>query len=320
MDWSAVNVSLTLAAWTTLVLLPVGLALARWLAVTAWAGRPFIEALLLLPLLLPPTVIGFYFLVAFGQGSALGAWLAHTMGWRLVFSMEGLLLVSVLVNLPFMVQPIQRAFAAVPHSLREAAWVSGLSGWQTFWRIDLPLAWPGLLAGMALTVAHTLGEFGVVLMVGGNIAGETRTLSVSLYDKVQGMALQSAHVMALALVGVSLLALTVVLAFDRVGQRGRALQGRCWAACMFSFAPAARSVWPLSSTVVRVNWWPWSVHRAVAKPACCVPSRVCGHRPICRAISVWRIRLGSTRPQTCCARRKSAGRFWCSSITPCFRT
>jgi molybdate transport system permease protein len=226
MDWSAVNVSLILAAWTTLVLLPVGLALARWLAVTAWAGRPFIEALLLLPLLLPPTVIGFYFLMAFGQGGGLGAWLAQTLGWRLVFTMEGLLLVSVLVNLPFMVQPIQRAFAAVPHSLREAAWVSGLSSWQTFWRIELPLAWPGLLAGMALTVAHTLGEFGVVLMVGGNIAGETRTLSVSLYDKVQGMELQSAHVMALALVGVSLLALTLVLAFDRVGQRGRALQER----------------------------------------------------------------------------------------------
>jgi molybdate transport system permease protein len=201
------------------------LALARWLAVTAWAGRPVVEALLLLPLLLPPTVIGFYFLVAFGQGSALGAWLASA-GIRLVFTLEGLLLVSVLVNLPFMVQPIQRAFAAVPHSLREAAWVSGLSTWQTFWRIELPLAWPGLLAGMALTVAHTLGEFGVVLMVGGNIEGETRTLSVSLYDKVQGMDLQSAHVMALALVGVSLLALTLVLAFDRVGQRGRALQER----------------------------------------------------------------------------------------------
>jgi molybdate transport system permease protein len=216
---------LTLAVLTTLVLLPVGLALARWLAVTAWAGRPVVEALLLLPLLLPPTVIGFYFLVAFGQGSPLGAWLA-TSDIRLVFTLEGLLLVSVLVNLPFMVQPIQRAFAAVPHSLREAAWVSGLSSWQTFWRIELPLAWPGLLAGMALTVAHTLGEFGVVLMVGGNIEGETRTLSVSLYDKVQGMDLQSAHVMALALVGVSLLALTLVLAFDRVGQRGRALQER----------------------------------------------------------------------------------------------
>ncbi len=225
MDWSALHVSLTLAVLTTLALLPVGLALARWLAVTAWAGRPVVEALLLLPLLLPPTVIGFYFLVAFGQGNALGAWLASS-GIRLVFTMEGLLLVSVLVNLPFMVQPIQRAFAAVPRSLREAAWVSGLSTWQTFWRIELPLAWPGLLAGMALTVAHTLGEFGVVLMVGGNIEGETRTLSVSLYDKVQGMDLQSAHVMALALVGISLLALSLVLAFDRVGQRGRALQER----------------------------------------------------------------------------------------------
>ena len=225
MDWSALHVSLTLAVLTTLALLPVGLALARWLAVTAWAGRPVVEALLLLPLLLPPTVIGFYFLVAFGQGSSLGAWLA-ALGIRLVFTLEGLLLVSVLVNLPFMVQPIQRAFAAVPHSLREAAWVSGLSTWQTFWRIELPLAWPGLLAGMALTVAHTLGEFGVVLMVGGNIEGETRTLSVSLYDKVQGMDLQSAHVMALALVGISLLALSLVLAFDRVGQRGRALQER----------------------------------------------------------------------------------------------
>ncbi len=225
MDWPALHVSLTLAALTTLFLLPLGLALARWLAVTRWAGRPVIEALLLLPLLLPPTVIGFYFLVAFGQGSPLGAWL-FASGWRLVFSMEGLLLVSVLVNLPFMVQPIQRAFAAVPHSLREAAWVSGLSIWQTFWRIEFPLAWPGLLAGMALTVAHTLGEFGVVLMVGGNIEGEPRTLSVSLYDKVQGMDLQSAHIMALALVGISLLALSLVLAFDRVGQRGRALQER----------------------------------------------------------------------------------------------
>jgi molybdate transport system permease protein len=225
MDWSALTVSLTLAVLTTLALLPVGLALARWLAVTRWAGRPVVEALLLLPLLLPPTVIGFYFLMALGQGSPLGAWLAAS-GVRLVFTLEGLLLVSVLINLPFMVQPIQRAFAAVPNSLREAAWVSGLSTWQTFLRIELPLAWPGLLAGMALTVAHTLGEFGVVLMVGGNLEGETRTLSVSLYDKVQGMELQSAHVMALTLVGVSLLALSLVLAFDQVGQRGRALQER----------------------------------------------------------------------------------------------
>ena len=226
MDWSALHVSLLLAALTTALLLPVGLWLARWLAVTPWRGRPVVEALLLLPLLLPPTVIGFYFLMAFGQGSPLGAWLAEVLGLRLVFSLQGLLAVSLLVNLPFMVQPIQRAFAAVPHSLREAAWVSGLSGWRTFWRVELPLAWPGILAGMALTAAHTLGEFGVVLMVGGNIPGETRTLSVALYDKVQGLELQSAHVLALALVAVSVLALAVVLAFDRVGVRGRALQER----------------------------------------------------------------------------------------------
>ena len=226
MDWSALHVSLLLAALTTALLLPVGLWLARWLAVTPWTGRPMVEAFLLLPLLLPPTVIGFYFLMAFGQGSPLGAWLANTLGLRLVFSLQGLLAVSLLVNLPFMVQPIQRAFAAVPHSLREAAWVSGLSGWRTFWRVELPLSWPGILAGMALTAAHTLGEFGVVLMVGGNIPGETRTLSIALYDKVQGMELQSAHVLALALVAVSVLALAVVLAFDRVGVRGRALQER----------------------------------------------------------------------------------------------
>ncbi len=226
MDWSALQISLLLAALTTALLLPVGLWLARWLAVTPWTGRPVVEALLLLPLLLPPTVIGFYFLMFFGQASPLGAWLVDHLGLRLVFSLQGLLAVSLLVNLPFMVQPIQRAFAAVPHSLREAAWVSGLSGWQTFWRVELPLAWPGLLAGMALTAAHTLGEFGVVLMVGGNIPGETRTLSIALYDKVQGLELQSAHVLALALVAVSVLALAVVLAFDRAGVRGRALQER----------------------------------------------------------------------------------------------
>jgi molybdate transport system permease protein len=177
----------------------------------------------LLPLLLPPTVIGFYFLLLLGQGSALGAWLAqHDV--RLVFSMQGLLLVSWLVNIPFMVQPIQRAFAAVPTALREAAWVSGLGPWATFWRVELPLAWPGLVAGVALTMAHTLGEFGVVLMVGGNIPGETRTLSVAIYDRVQSFDLQGAHLMALALVVVSLLALSLVLAFDRQTQRQRAAQ------------------------------------------------------------------------------------------------
>ena len=226
MDWQAARVSLWLAALTAAVLLPLGLALARWLAMTEWRGKPVLEALLLLPLLLPPTVIGFYLLLGLGQGSPVGSWLAEHVNLRLVFSFEGLLLASVLVNLPFMVQPIQRAFAALPHSLREAAWVSGLSPAQTFWKIELPLAWPGLLAGVALTVAHTLGEFGVVLMVGGNIAGETRTLSVAIYDRVQAFDEASAHSMALALVGLSVVALALVFAADRRQNASRSLQER----------------------------------------------------------------------------------------------
>jgi molybdate transport system permease protein len=226
MDWQAARVSLWLAALTAALLLPMGLALARWLAITEWRGKPVLEALLLLPLLLPPTVIGFYLLLGLGQGSVIGGWLVARVNLRLVFSFEGLLLASVLVNLPFMVQPIQRAFAALPHSLREAAWVSGLSTAQTFWKIELPLAWPGLLAGVALTIAHTLGEFGVVLMVGGNIPGETRTLSVAIYDHVQAFDETSAHSMALALVGLSLLALALVFAADRRQAASRSLQER----------------------------------------------------------------------------------------------
>jgi len=215
MDWQAARVSLTLAALTALILLPLGVVMARWLAWTPWRGKPLAEALLMLPLLLPPTVVGFYLLLALGADSTLGAWFNQHLGVRLVFSFEGLLLASVLINLPFMVQPIQRAFAALPDNLREAAWVSGLTSWQTFWKIELPLAWPGVLAGAALTVAHTLGEFGVVLMVGGSIAGETRTLSVAIYDRVQAFDLAGAHQMALALVLLSLLALALVFASDR---------------------------------------------------------------------------------------------------------
>jgi len=180
------------------------------------------QALLMLPLLLPPTVIGFYLLLTLGQGSMLGRWLAQWFDLRLVFSFQGLLFASLLINLPFMVQPIQRAFAGIPHALLEAAWVSGLGRWQTFRRIELPLAWPGLLGGVALTVAHTLGEFGVVLMVGGSIPGETRTLSIAIYDRVQAFDLGAAQTMSLALVACSLVAVALVFA----GDRGRSLQER----------------------------------------------------------------------------------------------
>lgn len=215
MDWQAARVSLLLAVLTAVLLLPPGVALARWLAFSSWRGKPLAEACLMLPLLLPPTVMGFYLLMAFGQGSPVGAWLAQRLDLRLVFSFQGLLLASVLINLPFMTQPVQRAFAAIPISLREAAWVSGLSNWRTFWRIELPLAWPGLLAGVALTGAHTLGEFGVVLMVGGSIPGQTRTLSIAIYDRVQAFDMAAAHVMALALVATSVVAVALVFAADR---------------------------------------------------------------------------------------------------------
>jgi molybdate transport system permease protein len=215
MDWQAARVSLLLAVVTALLLLPLGLALARWLAFSTWRGKPLAEAALMLPLLLPPTVIGFYLLIAFGQGSPLGAWLSRQLGLHLVFSFEGLLFASVLINLPFMTQPIQRAFAAIPNSLREAAWVSGLGRWRTFTRIELPLAWPGLLAGIALTAAHTLGEFGVVLMVGGSIPGQTRTLSIAIYDRVQAFDMAGAQTMALVLVATSLVAVALVFAADR---------------------------------------------------------------------------------------------------------
>jgi molybdate transport system permease protein len=215
MDWPAARVSLWLAALTALSLLPAALWLARWLATSSARTRPVAEAALLLPLLLPPTVIGFYLLTSLGGASPLGQWLAQRFGLRLVFSFQGLLFASWLINLPFMVQPLQRAFAAIPRSVREAAWVSGLSGWRTFWRIELPLAWPGVLAGVALTFAHTLGEFGVVLMVGGNIAGQTRTLSIAIYDRVQAFDTAGAQQMSLLLVGLSLAALALVFALNR---------------------------------------------------------------------------------------------------------
>jgi molybdate transport system permease protein len=218
LDWDATRISLALATATCVLLLPVGVWLGRRLAIGEGRYKPVLEAALMLPLLLPPTVVGFYLLVVLGGGSPLGRWLDEWTGLRLVFTFEGLLLASLLVNLPFMVQPVQRAFAAIPNSLREAAWVSGLSRWQTLWKIELPLAWPGVLGGVALTFAHTLGEFGVVLMVGGSIAGETKTLSIAIYDRVQAFDNAAANLMSLVLVAFTLAALWVVFA---TGQRAR---------------------------------------------------------------------------------------------------
>ena len=206
MDWQALILSLELAAATLLVLLPAGLWLGRWLARTGFAGKSWIEALVVLPLVLPPTVLGYYLLVSMGGASPFGAWVRQAFGVQLTFNFLGLLVASVVFNIPFIVQPVQRAFEAIPDNLAEAAAVSGLSAWQAFWRIELPLAWPGVLSACVLTFVHTLGEFGVVLMVGGSIPGETKTIAISIYDRVQSFDLAGANQMALLLLVFSLLA------------------------------------------------------------------------------------------------------------------
>ncbi len=206
MDWQALTLSLQLAAATLALLLPGGLWMGRWLARTRTAAKAWIEALVVLPLVLPPTVLGYYMLVSLGGASPIGRWAQETLGLQLSFNFLGLVLASMVFNVPFMVQPVQRAFEAIPADLADAAAVSGLSTWQAFWRIELPLAWPGVLSAAVLTFVHTLGEFGVVLMMGGNIPGETRTIAISIYDRVQAFDLEGAQRMAALLVLLSLFA------------------------------------------------------------------------------------------------------------------
>lgn len=210
MSVSALYVSLQLALWTTVILVPLGLYIGRWLAFNPIRGRAWIESLIMLPLVLPPTVIGYYLLVMFSPQSISGSFITNILGQPLVFSFPGLVIASLIVNLPFAIQPIQLSFDNLPPQLREAAWVSGLSPWKTFWHIELPLTWQGILASSTLVFAHTLGEFGVVLMVGGNIEGSTRTLSIAIYDSVQSFDMHTAGIYSLALLVFSLLALAVV--------------------------------------------------------------------------------------------------------------
>ena len=214
-DLTALQLSLALAAATVALLLPLALLLGHWLATTRWRGRALAEALLLLPLLLPPTVLGLALLIGMGPGSVIGrGWQAIT-GGQLVFSFAGILVASVLVNLPLMVQPAQRAFEAVGDDLRAAAASCGLSPLRAFTKVELPLAWPGLATGAVLAFAHTLGEFGVVLMVGGAIPGETATLSLAIYDRVQAFDMVGAGRLALLLLGISLIAITLLFLLGR---------------------------------------------------------------------------------------------------------
>lgn len=220
MDWTAFALSLQLAAWTVVLLLPIAIMLARLLAWGHVRFKSGIEALIMLPLVLPPTVLGLYLLIAFSPQYWFGSFLKSVFGSSLVFSFTGILIASLIVNLPFAVQPIQRSFEAIPRNVREAAFVSGLSRWETMRRIELPLAWPGIVSAIALTFAHTLGEFGVILMIGGSIPGETRVLSIAIYDRVQAFRLDQASMMSAALLAFSVIAIAIVHMLARRGRSG----------------------------------------------------------------------------------------------------
>ncbi|MDT8853768.1 molybdate ABC transporter permease subunit [Paracoccaceae bacterium Fryx2] len=220
MDWTSLFLSLRLAGWTVLILLPVAVLAGRFLAYRSFAGKGFVEALVMLPLVLPPTVFGFYLLVSFGARSPIGQAWQSMFGHQLVFTFEGLLVASVIFNLPFAIQPAQRGFEAIPVQVREAAACCGMSPLRSLWKVELPLAWPGLMTAMVLTFAHTLGEFGIVLMVGGSIPGQTKTIAISIYDKVQGFDMAGAALMSATLLAISLVTITLTFWLSaRVGRR-----------------------------------------------------------------------------------------------------
>jgi len=215
MDWQAVWLSARLAASTTLILLVAGMPLAYWLAFSPRRWKFLVEAVVALPLVLPPTVLGLYILLAIGPRSPVGALYAKLTGGMLPFSFQGLLLASVLYSLPFTVQPIAAAFAGVDRKLLEASWCLGVSRMATFRRVVAPLARPGIATGAVLSFAHTMGEFGVVLMVGGNIPGVTRTVSISIYDQAQALDYAAAGRTSLFLLAISFTALALTYALQR---------------------------------------------------------------------------------------------------------
>lgn len=218
-NWSAAFLTSQVALGTTFILALLGIPVAWWLAFTRCKFKMAVEAIVTLPLVLPPTVLGFYLLNWLAPETPIGGAFEQIFGQRLVFSFSAIVLGSVIYNLPFAVRPAAAAFASVDRALIEAARCLGGGQWQLLSRIVLPLAWPGVLSGLVLTFAHAMGEFGVVLMLGGNIPGVTRTLSVAIYDDVQAMELASAQVASLGLVGCSFLALLLVQILQRGPQQ-----------------------------------------------------------------------------------------------------
>ena len=213
--WQSLWLTLRLAAITTVALGLVGLPLAHWLNTTRWRIAPMLETIVSLPIVLPPTVIGFYILVSFAPTHPPGSWWRELTGAPLAFSFTGLVIASVFYSLPFAVQPFQAALRAVPRELIDAGTALGASPARVFLRLHVPLAWRGIAAGLTLGFAHTLGEFGVVLMIGGAIPGVTKVASIALYDEVQRLDYASAHTFAAVLLVLSFLLLLVVTLLQR---------------------------------------------------------------------------------------------------------
>jgi molybdate transport system permease protein len=204
-----------LAFLTTSILLVIGLPIARWLAYSRFRFKPVIEALVSMPMVLPPSVIGYYMLVLYSPKGAFGSFLERVLNVRLAFSFEGVLIASVVFSLPFMVQPLQNGLRALPDSLREASYTLGKSKLTTFFRVLLPNIKPSIITAIALTFAHTIGEFGVVLMVGGNMPGETRVASIAIYDEVQSLNFATANQYAFILFIISLVLLTTIYSVNK---------------------------------------------------------------------------------------------------------
>ena len=215
MDWQAFWLTIRLAVLVAASLMVIGLPIAYWITYSRWRWKFLAEAIVALPIVLPPTVLGFYVLVALGPRSPLGRWWEGLTGHTLAFTFEGLMIGSIIYSLPFAVQPFAASFAAVDARLLSASDILGASKWRTFFRVILPLSLSGLVTGVALSFAHTMGEFGVVLMVGGNIPGVTRTVSIAIYDQVQALDYSAANATALVLLAMSFVVLSMVYALNR---------------------------------------------------------------------------------------------------------
>ena len=215
MDWQAFWLTIRLAIVVAAVLVMLGMPVAYWITFSRWRWKFLAEAVVALPIVLPPTVLGFYVLVALGPRSPIGRWWQALSGHSLAFTFEGLVIGSIIYSLPFAVQPFAASFSAVDSKLLAASATLGASRWRTFFRIIVPLSVPGIVTGIALSFAHTIGEFGVVLMVGGNIPGVTRTVSIDIYDQVQQLNYTAANQTALVLVVIAMAILSCVYALNR---------------------------------------------------------------------------------------------------------